>query len=270
MEREPVEPVFSHRENTSSGSASGVSATGNRLLSLMPARDWAELALELEEVRLRRSQVLFEPEQLPSHVYFPHAGAMISLVLPLRDGGATETITVGLEGAAGLSVDPTDSSVASFVRGIVQMAGSATRVARSRLAETAAASPALRRVLARHAEAAMSMAMQSVACNGSHPVRARLARWLLIACDRAAPGGQSRDVFLPMTQEFLGEMLNVRRATVSQALLAAQSDGLVRLRRGGVVVIDRNALSQSACECYGAVARRFARLLPSPVNRSDR
>ncbi len=209
-----------------------------------------------------RGQVLYEPGRVPSHVHFPYDGTMISVVLPLRDGAAMETLTIGMEGAAGLGVDAADTEVEAFARGVVQMPGAAARVPMPRIAAAAAASATLRRLLARHAEAQLSMAMQSVACNAAHPLRARLARWLLTALDRAGPAADGAAAALPLTQEFLAEMLGVRRATVGEALLALQADGLVRLRRGGLVVLDRDGLSGVACECYDAVRRRFARLLP--------
>src|SRR5690348_11016099 len=96
---------------------------GNRLLASFPQWDRAHLAPEIEEVRLVRGQLLFEAGRVPGHVYFPHEGTMVSLVLPLRDGRVTETITVGREGAAGLGVDAADGSVDAFVRGVVQMPG---------------------------------------------------------------------------------------------------------------------------------------------------
>ena len=235
---------------------------GNRLLAALPPEDRALLADEIEDVRLARRQVLFEPGHVPAHVWFPHAGTMISLVLPLRDGGLTETVTVGLEGAAGLPVDVTAPEVEAYTRAVVQIPGPAARVLATRLAEAAAASPRLRQVLTRSVEVAMSMALQSAACNAAHALRPRLARWLLTALDRADPAALPDMVALPLTQEFLAEMLGVRRATVGEALLGLQADGLVRLRRGGVLVLDRDRLGHVACECYEAVRRRIASLLP--------
>ncbi|CAH2605832.1 Crp/Fnr family transcriptional regulator (plasmid) [Rhodovastum atsumiense] len=230
---------------------------GNRLLASVSRHDLDRLAPDLEEVTLLRGQVLFEPGRIPSHVHFPHAGTMVSLVMPLLEGGAAETVTVGLEGAAGLGVDAADPTVEAFTRGLVQMPGKADRVLTPLLAKAASASPALRRLLARQAEAAMSMALQSVACRAAHQVRPRLARWLLTALDRA-PGG---DPALPLTQEFLAEMLGVRRATVGEAALALQAGSLIRIRRGCVVVLDRAGLERAACECHAALRRRFERLL---------
>jgi CRP-like cAMP-binding protein len=236
-----------------------VRGAGNRLLAALPRPDRDRLAPDLEDVWLVQGQILFEAGRVPSHVHFPHTGTMVALVLPLRDGRESETVTVGPEGAAGLGVDPTDTAVEAFVRGIVQMPGSAARIPIGRLAEAALVSSPLRRLLARHAEAAMSMALQSVACNAAHSLRARLARWLLLALDRAGPEAGGR---LGLTQDFIATMLGVRRATVGDALLSFQVEGLLRMRRGGLTVTDREALEAAACECYGAVRRRYARLLP--------
>jgi CRP-like cAMP-binding protein len=234
---------------------------GNRLLAAFPRPDLDRLRPDLEERRLARGDVLFEVGGAPGHACFPHAGTMVSLVLPTPEGGAIETVTVGREGFVGLGVDPTDATVEAYARAVVQMPGSATVAPAARIAEIAAASPALRRLLARHAEAAMSMALQSAACLAAHPVRARLARWLLTAADRAVaePG---RDPVLPLTQEFVAEMLGVRRATAGDALLALQAEGLLELRRGAVVLRDRPGLERASCACYAAVRRRWMRLLP--------
>lgn len=236
--------------------------TGNHLLAALPAGDQALLAADMQEVFLTRGQILFEDGQVPAHVYFPYAGSMVSLVLPLRDGGVTETVSIGVEGAVGLTVDPSDRAVPSFGRGLVQLPGQAARISRERLADAALASPSLARVLARFMEALMSMAVQSVACNANHPVRSRLARWLLIASDRANPGGDP--VSLPLTQEFLAEMLGVRRATVGETLLAFQAEGTLRVRRGRILIGQRDLLEKTSCECYGTIRRRFADLLPAP------
>jgi DNA-binding transcriptional ArsR family regulator len=101
-----------------------------------------------------------------------------------------------------------------------------------------------------------------VACNARHQLRPRLARWLLTALDRAPSAAAGQPVTLPLTQEFLAEMLGVRPSAVSEAVLGFQEAGLVRLRRGGVQVLDRIGLERAACECYAAIQRRIARLLP--------
>jgi CRP-like cAMP-binding protein len=143
-------------------------------------------------------------------------------------------------------------------RGMVQVPGAAARLPRAQLVEAVSDSPALRRLLAHYAAAAVSVAMHTAVCNARHPLRARLATWLLAALDRAPSGS----MVLPQTQEFLAEMLGMHRASVNAAALALQADGLIRIGRGRVLILDRLALEKVACGCRDATRRRWARLLP--------
>ena len=124
-----------------------------------------------------------------------------------------------------------------------------------RLHEAAEASPRLRDPLQRYTEALLAQTFQSVACNATHPVEARCCRWLLSTQDRV---GQ-RD--LPLTHEFLAEMLGVQRSSVSLVVRALQTAGLIRQGRGVISVSDRAGLEEVTCECYGAIRRNFGRLL---------
>ena len=87
-------------------------------------------------------------------------------------------------------------------------------------------------------------AQQIAACNTLHSAEARLARWLLQTQDRI------RSEAIPLTQEFLSQMLGVRRTTVTLVARAFQKAGLIRYSRGHIVVLDRQGLEEAACECY--------------------
>ena len=100
--------------------------------------------------------------------------------------------------------------------------------------------------------------MQSVACNAFHPIEARCCRWLLTAHDRVE--GET----IPLTQEYLAEMLGVQRTSVSPIAKQLQDKGLIRYRRGRIEILDRERLERGACECYGAVERHFHAVLPEP------
>jgi len=176
-------------------STSASARDGNRMLAALPRRGRARLASYLKEVMLARREVLFEPGCVPAHADLPHEGPMNSLVVPLRDGSTTEAVPVGLEGAAGIGVDATDPTMEAFTRGVVQMPGTATCLPAARMAEAAAASLPPRRPFSHHAEAAMSLALQSVARNAVHRVKARLARWLLMAPDRAGLKGAACECY---------------------------------------------------------------------------
>ena len=225
----------------------------NRLLAALEAGDLARLEPHLEAVQLAAGTVLYESGQTIRHAYFPHS-CVVSLLAVLEDGGSAEVALFGREGVLGYA-----SSLVSreaFGRYVVQVPGSASRVPLARLHEAAEASPRLRDLLQRYTEALLAQTFQSVACNAIHAVEARCCRWTLSTQDRV---GQ-RD--LPLTHEFLAEMLGVQRPTVSLVVRALQTAGLSRQGRGVISVSDRAGLEESACECYGAIRRNFERLLP--------
>jgi DNA-binding transcriptional regulator YhcF (GntR family) len=114
----------------------------------------------------------------------------------------------------------------------------------------------MRDLFCRYSDALLSQVMQSVACNAFHPLEARCCRWLLTAQDRA--GGDD----IPLTQEYLAEMLGVQRTTVSAVARALQEQGLIGYRRGTIRLLDREAVEARSCECYGAVERHFRQVLP--------
>jgi hypothetical protein len=140
-------------------------------------------------------------------------------------------------------------------RGIVQVAGAASILDTDVLRKLADRSVIFRTTLIRHEQALFAQAQQSAACNASHGVEARLARWLLRTRDLA--GGEK----LELTQEFLAQMLGVRRTSVSVVANALQNAGLIRYRRGHVEILNLEALRETSCECYGAVKSHSDRLL---------
>jgi CRP-like cAMP-binding protein len=99
----------------------------------------------------------------------------------------------------------------------------------------------------------MIVGMQSTqlaACNRLHNVTARLARWLLMSRDRIAVDS------MPLTQEFLGQMLGTRRASVGAAASELQSAGLISYTRGSVTILDRSRLEAAACDCYAMIQQQ--------------
>jgi hypothetical protein len=90
----------------------------------------------------------------------------------------------------------------------------------------------------------------------NHEVEARLCRWLLRARDLSGSD------HLPFTQEFLAEMLGVRRTSVAQTL---QEAGMIKYTRGRIRIVDIDGLRDSACECYETTKEQYGQLLgPSP------
>jgi CRP-like cAMP-binding protein len=229
---------------------------GNGLLATFSPTDRAALEVVAEVVELARDEVLFDAgEEVPAS-YFPAAGAMISLVLYVQDGRTVEVATIGKEGAAGGIVSC--GSAPAFARAIVQMSGPALKVPLASIESAKARSPHVRSIFCRYSDALLAQIMQSVACNALHPIEARCCRWLLTAHDRV------EGEVIPLTQEYLAEMLGVQRTSVSPIARSLQDKGLIRYRRGRIEILDRHGLEQSACECYHSVERHFAAVLPEP------
>jgi CRP-like cAMP-binding protein len=225
----------------------------NRLLAALEPEDFASLEAHLDLVELALKQVLYEPGDIIRHVYFPHE-AIISLVNVMEDGATTEVAVFGREGAAGL-LSPLVTREA-FGRYIVQMGGTASRITYERLNEVRNACPALRQVIANFGEALLTHTFQVLSCNAVHPVEARCCRWILSLHDRA--DGDT----LPLTHEFLAEMLGVQRSTVSVVTRMLQTAGLIQQGRGSITVTDRAGLEDAVCECYRRLRRIHERLLP--------
>lgn len=224
----------------------------NHLLAGLPPDDFALLAGSLQRVCLELEQVLHAPDEAIEAAHFPEAG-MVSMIAALEEGNAQEVGVIGREGVVGLSVVMGDHS--SPMEALVQGRGTAMRVPAAALKAAFERSPALRAALLRYMQAHHLQVAQTAACNGRHAIEERLARWLLMAHDRA-----EGDRF-PMTQEFIALMLGVRRAGVSVAAGILQKTGAISYARGCITVLDRPGLEAASCGCYRAVRRQFERLL---------
>jgi CRP-like cAMP-binding protein len=229
-------------------STNQLSANGqNRLLAAMGAADFSLLAPNLKDFSLTLGVVLQEPGQLFNQVYFPRIG-MISLLAVMQDGTSVEIATVGREGAVGASAG-LGSRIAPH-RSVVQIAGTAARIAIAPFQAAIDKSSSLKTLVARHNDSLLMMVQQSAGCNALHAAEARLCRWLLQARDRCDSDR------LPLTQEFLAQMLGVRRTTLTLVARELQSAGLIRYARGKIEILDRAGLEATACECYKAVKRQ--------------
>jgi CRP-like cAMP-binding protein len=185
---------------------------------------------------------------------FPHSG-VISLVVGLDDGQMIEAAMVGCDGVVGGSA-ALDGRVA-LNRGIVQIEGDASILDVAILRKTAEQSTTFRTALIRHEQALFAQAQQSAACNASHTVEARLSRWLLRSQELAG------EDTLDLTQEFVAQMLGVRRTSVSLVANTLQSAGLIQYSRGRIQITDMDGLRAASCECYDRVKAQYDRLLDS-------
>jgi len=203
------------------------------------------LARALEPVNLQFGHVLCEAGGAIRHVYFP-LDSMVSL-LAAAGNDALEVGLVGSEGVVGASLAL--GSPTSPVQELVQGAGKALRMPAKRFVAELERSPKLRRLVDRCILISMSTAMQIAACNKSHVLEARLARWLLMVRDRLGSG----TIFL--TQDFLARMLGVRRAGVNETAGVLQGRSLIRYTRGRIVILDVDGLTKAACPCYGVIRK---------------
>lgn len=236
---------------------------GNRLLASLPAPDLEALTPHLERVLLPARRVVFEPGDEVMHAHFPADGTVVSLVTVMSDGRTAEAAVVGCEGAIGALISAGRKPAST--RGVVQVAGAALRIDSARLEEAKVASPSLRDLLNRFADALLAQVLQSVACNALHGVDARACRWLLAIQDRTGTDA------LPVTQEHLAELLGVQRTTVTRVIADLAASGAVETRRGRILIASRARLQAAACECQDAVRRHFACVAPGlypPVPRT--
>jgi CRP-like cAMP-binding protein len=233
--------------------AASINHRANRLLAALEPDDFAALEPHLEAVVLQQDQVLYEAGDPLRHATFPHDTVM-SLVAVLKDGRSAEMAVYGREGALGLV--GTMVAQHSFGRCIVQASGTASRIELEHWRKVITSRPKVRQLVLQFSEAMMARVLQNVACNAVHSVEERCCRWILSLHDRL-----DQDT-VPLTHEFLADMLGVQRSTVSSITRSLQEAGLIRQGRGVITVTDRAGLEQTSCECYGTVRRSFERLLP--------
>jgi CRP-like cAMP-binding protein len=221
----------------------------NLLLAMLDAQAFSLLEPHLRDVSLKQYDILQDADAPIQYVYFP-LSAMISLLAILDTGEAIEIAAIGREGAVGTKFGTRPQL--SFARAVVQLAGRALRIDISNFHQAVTGSSAMSAN-----DVLVANLQQSAACNAIHELEARLARWLLHARDR-----HDADT-LPLTHEFLSQMLGVRRTTVTLAARTLQNAGMIRYRRGLIEILDRDGLEAVSCECYGAVRRNIARIFDS-------
>jgi CRP-like cAMP-binding protein len=225
---------------------------GNKLLAALPREEYKRLRPYLEPVSLLFKQCIHEPNEPIDYVYFLNSG-VASVLTVLRDGGTVEVATIGNEGMVGTPVLLGTTRFPAEV--IAQIPGDGLRMRADVFKRQVLAGSPLHNLLLRYTQALMNLLAQSVACNRLHSVEERCCRWLLLTRDRV-----ESDEF-PLTQEFLAQMLGVRRASVSQVAAILQKAGLIRYHRGRLRILDRQGLEAGSCECYQIIKKEFNYLL---------
>jgi CRP-like cAMP-binding protein len=221
-------------------------------LQPLPLADFELLRPYLETTELVQEEVLVGAGDHLTRVFFPNSG-VISLVVSLANGEMVEVAMIGKDSVFG-GTAALDGDI-SLTNAIVQLPGSASTLDVGQLRIAANRSVSFRTILIRHEQALFAQTQQSAACNASHSVEARLARCLLRLRDLA---GNRR---LPLTQDFLAQMIGVQRNSVSTVANALQHAGILKYNRGHIEITDIDGLKGVACECYDAVEEQYKRLL---------
>ena len=220
------------------------SRIANRLLAALPSDEYERMLPQLEQFPLKYGDNIYATGSLIKHVYFPGSG-IISLLSAVDERSLLEIGIVGKEGMVGLGLYLGVKRSAN--RAIVQGSGDAVRLKSAAFNIECGLGGALPAILRRFAYSLMSQISQSAVCFRFHPVEQRLARWLLMTSDRIGSGD------FQLTQEFLSNMLGVRREAVNKSAVGFHSRGIINYSRGQIEIIDRKKLEQAACKCYAII-----------------
>jgi len=224
----------------------------NLFLKVLPPRDLALLRPSLQSVELKQGDPLGEPGQHVSEVLFIEGG-MVSLLTTMQDGTAIEIATLGRESILGVLTSLGNHR--GNVRAIVQIDGSGWKIRAADFRAAVDKSRTLRHLVLLSCELTLAQMQQTAACNALHSAERRLCRWILQVRDRI-----DRDV-IELTQDFLAQMLAVRRPTVTLIAQSLQSAGLIRYRRGRITILDPVGLEKLACECVDEMRTRTRNIL---------
>jgi CRP-like cAMP-binding protein len=224
----------------------------NLLLSKLPTSERLRLIARCEPVQLTIDDVLCEQHKPLRHVHFPLTG-FISRFFTLEDRSGIEVGLVGAEGMVGISLMFGVNTAPGRIR--VHGAGSALRLEAAQFLRELKRSPALTQTLNRYLFVVASQLIQTAACNRFHRVPERLARWLLMARDRA-----NSDEFY-LTHQAAAYILGVRREGVTDAARLLQARKLIRYSRGHVTILNPSALEAATCKCYAAMTQVYARIM---------
>lgn len=221
----------------------------NHVLAALPKAEIARLAPHLSPVSLKlRTQLL---DGRANYAFFLEDG-LASVVLPMENGSTVEVGVIGIDGIVGLPVLLGAGTMPGET--FIQVEASGYRIEAKRLKQEFDRSGELRRHLQKYLMANLVQSAQNAACNRLHTIGERLSRWLLTCHDRVQSDR------MPLTHEFLAQMLGAPRTTVTLAAGMLQQAGLIDYSRGHVTIKNRSGLEEAACECYGIVRKEFRRL----------
>ena len=227
-------------------------ARDNRLLESMPVREFKQIQPALERVSLTAGEILHEAGFEIEYVYFPTT-ALITLLFMTQSGATVGVGMIGSEGLLGIELFTGGASAPSLA--MVQNAGIAYRMKAADFRAKCVTATVCRDSLIKYMHALIAQVSQTAVCNRFHSVPQRYARWLLESSDHLEA---SR---LAITHQQIASALGVRRESITLAARNLSSAGILKVERGGVTILDRQALEFAACECYKVVAAEYNSLL---------
>lgn len=225
----------------------------NLLLGALRASDRDLLRPHLESVVYAKGATIFEAGNPVTHITFPCEYSVATLLVTTSDGRTAETATVGHEGAVGGIVS--QGYVPASTHAVVQIPGPMLRIEAAVLQEIKRQSPTVRDLFARYSDCFLAQVLQSSACNALHPIEQRCLRWLLTLHDRVG------SPTLPITHELLAAMLGVQRTYLTRILSTLQDQGLIKVGRGRITVLDRPRMEAASCDCHARVRDHYATVL---------
>ncbi len=228
-----------------------MSDTTNQLLDALSPSLREQILARCTPVNLARRTVLYQSQVVPEFCYFLTSG-MASVITSMQDGESAEVSVIGREGMSGGLQLLGPGRVPTTA--IMQLDGSGLRITMADMRRIFDTSDEVRSLVLESVQEQTNMIAQIAACNRLHEAEERLARWLLMACDRIGSAE------LNFTQEFLAELLGARRTTVTMVAGALQRSGLIEYKRGRVKILNHEDLKDAACECYQITADLHTRL----------
>lgn len=227
--------------------------TGNNLIDSLRPAERSLLASRLSAWRGEAGRVIHSPGQSVDWAYFPLERAMVSYRVTFDDGHEVETALIGREGAVGGIVSR--GHLPAFALAIVQFDGCFGRIPLNELEALKTKEPRIASLFNRYADCLLAQIFQAGACNASHTIEQRAAKWLIAACERTGSDE------LSLTQDQLAGLLGVGRSYTTRVIGRFKAEGVVETRRGRLKVLDRDRLASAACDCDHAVRRHFETVL---------
>jgi CRP-like cAMP-binding protein len=227
----------------------------NKILQRLPEAEFERIAEQMERVTPALGEIVTRPGEPPKWVHFPESGVLSSMVV-LEDGSTVEASTVGNEGMDGLYL--LADQLANPYKVNVQVAGEFLRIPAATFRRVLQENSAMFQLLLRYGLVSLQRGAQNAACIQHHTIEERMCRWLLETAHRK---GEDR---FGLTQEFLSDMLGVRRQSVNLTARVLQRANLITYHRGELTILDRAGLEETSCECFRVTTEMYERAMKLP------